>query len=116
MISKVSSKKSKGITQRTNLLIEDHNPKTITNDNGREFADHQNVNCPVYFCDPYSSWQRGTNENRIGIIRRFLPKGTDLNKLHGAQIKKIERLMNNMPLKCLDWKTPFQVHFGCNTN
>ncbi|MCB9024968.1 MAG: IS30 family transposase [Bdellovibrionaceae bacterium] len=62
----------------------------------------------VYFCDPYSSYQRGTNENRIGILRQYLPKKTDLTSLTNQQLEKIEFEINSRPMKCLDWRTPME--------
>jgi IS30 family transposase len=69
----------------------------------------------VYFCDPYSSYQRGTNENRIGAIRQYLPKKTDLTNLTNKDLKKIEFQINNRPMKCLDWMTPveFMMEKSC---
>jgi len=90
--------------------------KSITNDRGQEFADHQRcakkMKAQIYFCDAYSSYQRGTNENRIGILRQYLPKKTDLSDLTNAQLKKIEFEINNRPMKCLDWLTPYEVMMG----
>jgi IS30 family transposase len=62
--------------------------------------------------DTYSSFQRGTNENRIGILRQYLPKKTDLTELSNRDLKKIEFEINNRPMKCLDWLTPFEVMMG----
>lgn len=87
--------------------------KTITNDRGQEFSDHQRcakkMKIKIYFCDPYSSYQRGTNENRIGILRQYFPKKTDLTNLSNRQLEKIEFEINNRPMKCLDWLTPYEV-------
>jgi transposase, IS30 family len=69
----------------------------------------QKLKIKVYFCDPYRSQQRGTNENRIGILRQYLPKGMDLKNLHGRTLKKIEFEINNRPMKCLDWRTPYEA-------
>jgi len=66
----------------------------------------------VYFCDPYSSYQRGTNENRIGILRQYYPKKTDLTKLTNQELEVIEFKINNRPMKILDWMTPYEVMMG----
>jgi IS30 family transposase len=90
--------------------------KSITNDRGLEFAGHkkcsQKLGVKIYFCDPYSSHQRGTNENRIGILRQYFPKKTCLKNITQAQIRKVEFEMNNRPMKCLDWRTPYEAMMG----
>ena len=63
----------------------------------------------IYFAHPYSSWERGTNENTNGLIRRFLPKGTDFNKISVERLKQIENNLNNRPRKVLGFKTPNQI-------
>jgi transposase, IS30 family len=90
--------------------------KSITNDRGQEFSDHQScskrMKVKIYFCDAYSSFQRGTNENRIGILRQYLPKKLDLTGLSNRDLEKIEFEINNRPMKCLDWLTPYEVMMG----
>lgn len=101
------------VTQETIKALKGLPIKSITNDRGQEFADHQNcakkLKVQIYFCDPYSSYQRGTNENRIGLLRQYFPKKSDLSKLTNRQLKKIEFEINNRPMKCLDWLTPYEV-------
>lgn len=86
---------------------------TITNDNGPEFADYNDtalkLDADVYFNDPYSSWQRGTNENTNGLIRQYFPKGTDFTLISDSYICKIEALLNNRPRKSLGYRTPNEV-------
>ncbi len=83
---------------------------TITVDNGKEFSEHKRItkalNAQVYFADPYSAYQRGTNENTNGLIRQYLPKGTDLNLVSQYELKKIENSLNNRPRKSLGYLTP----------
>ena len=69
------------------------------------------VNLQVFFAHPYSSWERGSNENLNGLIRRYLPKKTDFRKVSDDQIRRIEHLLNNRPRKRLGWKTPYQVFY-----
>ena len=88
--------------------------KTLTYDRGKEMAHHQrlttNTGVAVYFCDPHSPWQRGTNENTNGLVRQFLPKGTDLSGYSKEQLDAIADLMNGRPRKTLGWCTPLQVY------
>ena len=88
--------------------------KSMTYDRGCEMALHQQLtkrmNMPVYFCEPYSPWQRGTNENTNGLIRRYLPKGTDLSIVTQEQLTAIEHKLNNRPRKVLGFRTPLEVH------
>jgi len=87
--------------------------KTITFDNGTEFAQHEKVasllNVKTYFADAYSSWQRGTNENTNGLIRRYLPKGTCFKTLHPDRLQNIVQQLNTRPRKCLDARTPNEI-------
>jgi IS30 family transposase len=87
--------------------------KTMTFDNGKEFAGfkalEKSVGFRCYFAEPYSSWQRGTNENTNGLLRQFFPKGTDFNKLSKEDIDKVASLINNRPRKCLNYRTPHEV-------
>jgi len=87
--------------------------KTITYDNGIENKHHEEVakslNVHTFFCDPYSSWQKGTVENTIGRIRRFIPKGADIAKFTHDQIAAIEHWLNHTPRKCLNFKTPHEI-------
>jgi transposase, IS30 family len=87
--------------------------RTITFDNGLEFADHQRVTATigtkVYFAKPYSSWQRGSNEHANGILRRYLPRTTDLDRLTDKELNTIVRQINNRPRKILNYRTPREV-------
>jgi IS30 family transposase len=87
--------------------------KTMTFDNGKEFAGfkalEKSVGFCCYFADPYSSWQRGTNENTNGLLRQFFPKGTNFNEISKAEIDKAASLLNNRPRKCLNYRTPHEV-------
>jgi IS30 family transposase len=87
--------------------------KTLTLDNGKEFAEHESLAAAallqVYFADPYCSWQRGTNENTNGLIRQFLPKGTDLARIPKHRYLKIQQLLNDRPRKRLGYRTPNEV-------
>ncbi|MEK7295829.1 MAG: IS30 family transposase [Actinomycetota bacterium] len=86
---------------------------SITYDNGTENTDHEETNrilgITSYFCEPYHSWEKGTVENTIGLVRRFLPKKTDFGIVSRKDIQKIERWLNNRPRKCLNFKTPAEA-------
>jgi transposase, IS30 family len=93
--------------------IENSSIKTITFDNGTEFYNYKNLEvaleCPIYFADPYSSWQRGTNERTNGMIRKFFPKSMSFNNLSQKDVDEVVFKLNNRPRKSLEYRTPFEV-------
>ena len=90
--------------------------KTLTYDNGKEFAFHEAIseqlNAEAYFAHPYHSWERGLNENTNGLIRQYAPKGSSFDDMTQTDVRKIMDKLNNRPRKCLDFKTPNQLMFG----
>lgn len=92
--------------------------KTITYDNGKEFAGHVDIakasHSKAYFAHPYSSWERGLNENTNGLIRQYFPKGSDFSLITKKDVKAVMDKINNRPKKCLGFKTPNQVFLGIN--
>jgi IS30 family transposase len=87
--------------------------KTITYDNGKEFAGHkaidQSSGWTAYFADPFASWQRGSNENYNGLLRQYIPKKRHLSTITNAELKMIEDRLNHRPRKRLGFKTTHQV-------
>ena len=98
--------------------------RTITFDNGTEFASHHRlrdqIKIQTFFCDPHAPWQKGGVENAIGRMRRFLPRKTNLDSLHPQQLVDFARRYNHTPRQCLDFQTPAEVfskllHFKCES-
>ncbi len=94
-----------------------HLRRTITYDNGQENVEHTIVNKVLgtrsFFCEPFHSWEKATVENTIGIIRRTFPKKTNFDHVSAADIKRLERRLNNRPRKILDYRTPREVFNRC---
>lgn len=116
LIVKINNRKSKTVTQQFAEYLNSLPKvirKTMTYDNGVEMANHKwlakSTGMDIYFANPYSSWERGTNENTNGLIRRFFPKGTDFNKITNEQLKQAQFKLNNRPRKILGYKTPNEV-------
>lgn len=90
-----------------------HRVKTVTYDNGKEFADHAVVDkaldSTAYFADPFASWQRGSNENFNGLLRQYIPKKRPLSTVTSDELKMIQDRINHRPRKRLGFKTPYQV-------
>jgi IS30 family transposase len=91
--------------------------KSLTWDRGKEMADHQrfslDTHVKVYFCDPRSPWQRGSNENTNGLLRQYFPKGMDLSNVHQNKLNAVARQLNERPRKTLDFRTPAERYSQC---
>jgi transposase, IS30 family len=92
------------------IRLPDQLRKTVTWDQGIEMANHRNITIDtgvaIYFCDPASPWQRGTNENTNGLLRQYFPKGTDLSGYHPDYLTYVTHQLNDRPRKRLNWRTP----------
>ncbi|WP_020675961.1 IS30 family transposase [Geopsychrobacter electrodiphilus] len=112
-----TAKKVRAVIVKRLLPLASH-VKTLTYDNGKEFALHLDIDEMLqssgYFAHPYHSWERGLNENTNGLIRQFFPKGKDLAEVTDEEIQRVMNKLNNRPRKCLGFKTPNQVFFGIN--
>jgi IS30 family transposase len=111
---KVESKDAELVKEKLAEILEEIRPylKSITGDNGKEFAGHQFITdeyCDFYFANPYSPWERGSNENLNGLIRQYIPKKSDFNEFTDLQIKEIENKINCRPRKRYGYENPIFV-------
>jgi len=120
MLARVKSKDTKTVI---NALIKQAHKlprelyKSLTWDRGKEMADHKrfslDTDINVYFCDPQSPWQRGSNENTNGLLRQYFPKGMDLSNIHQNRLNAVARQLNERPRKTLDFRTPAERFAQC---
>ncbi len=109
---KTAEQTTEAVVQRLGRLPE-RARRTLTLDNGTENSGHEDITEAIatqcYFADPYASWQRGSNEQVNGMVRRYFPKGTDFSKITDEQVAWVESRINGRPRKCLGYKTPAEV-------
>lgn len=126
LLVRQTSKKAAGVAKRIRSWLKvmpEPLRRSITFDNGTEFALHHTLGLPTFFCDPHSPWQKGGVENAIGRMRRPLPRKTDLAALPARALKAALHAYNTTPRKCLGWKTPAEafseilkpLHFECES-
>jgi IS30 family transposase len=119
LLRKVEKATSEAVSQAMIEMMKPlrlHHPVyTITSDNGREFAGHEiiarELEADFYFAHPYSSWERGLNENSNGLVRQYFPKGSDFTDITEDDIKHVMHRLNHRPRKTLDYRTPHQLFF-----
>ncbi len=116
LAKKLPNKKAESVLKATEEYFKEIPEElriSVTYDNGTEFAKHKEIEektkMTVYFAKPYSPWQKGSIENLIGLLRQFIPKGTDLNTLSEEDLQHYIHLLNTRPRKRLKWKTPLEV-------
>ena len=113
MIEKMASKNAEEMQKAILKISENFRIKTITYDNGSENALHSKTNeligCKSFFCRPYCSQDKGSVENRNKILRQFLKKGTNFDLISEEEIRKIQDMINNRPMKSLGWSSPAQL-------
>ena len=115
---RVKNKSKKEVTKALKKILKPYKSicKTITFDNGGEFAGHKEVSkslkCDIYFAKPYCSWQRGLNENTNGLLRRFFPKGMKIAHLSEKAIVNAQLLLNTRPRKALNFLSPYEFLTG----
>jgi IS30 family transposase len=120
MLAKVTNKDTQTVVSaliKQAKRLPDELYKSLTWDRGKELSDHRRftlaTNIDVYFCDPQSPWQRGSNENTNGLLRQYFPKGTDLSVYSQAQLNKAARQLNERPRETLKYETPAERFNAC---
>jgi IS30 family transposase len=119
MLVKMANRKplevAHGLSQHVQQLPS-HLRRSLTWDRGTEMHRHKDFTLAsqmqVYFCDPQSPWQRGSNENTNGLLRQYLPKGTDISGYSQEQLDQIARQLNERPRKTLSYRTPAEVLYS----
>jgi len=118
LVAGIQSKHAEIVTAEILGLLQPHQARcqTITFDNGKEFAGHEEIaaglQAKVYFAHPYSPWERGLNENTNGLLRQYFPKKTNLKQVTLQALQQAADRLNHRPRKCLGYRTPFEVFYN----
>jgi IS30 family transposase len=117
IVTKLDGKDAAATTAAITERLNEEIAASITADNGPENAEHEKISRQLsanfFFCHPYHSWEKGTVENRNGVIRRYLPRSTDLSTWTQEELDEVADDINNTPMKCLDFQTPNEVYSQC---
>ena len=105
----IDNMKPDSFNKATSSILDTVDAKSLTLDNGIENTRHDKLGVDIYFCNPYSSWEKGSIENLNRMIRWFVPKGSDISKFSKKYIKNVVDIINNKPRKILGFKTPLEV-------
>ena len=122
LMEKIESKDAEIVKNATIALLQNWKPylKTITSDNGKEFAKHETIASTLeidyYFANPYCSWERGANENLNGLVRQYFPKGSDFSLITKQQVKNVVEKLNNRPRKRHQFRSPNEVYLQLLNN
>lgn len=108
-MKKLRGMRSKPFAAALRIMRRTVRMESATLDNGIENRDHEAIGAQTYFCDSYSSWQKPHVENAIRLVRRFIPKGSDISKVPETKIARIARILNHKPRKSLRYKTPYEI-------
>ena len=118
IIHNLDGKKATNVMQKIEEKLSNTSVKSVTFDNGLEFAKHTQLRLKgidTFFCDPYSSWQKGSIENANGIIRRFFPRSCDPNLINDNSVEYVQNIINNIPRKILGFQTPAEFANRCTS-
>ena len=113
-MGKVETREAEIVKNKLSQMLEEIRPfiKSITGDNGKEFSEHQFITdeyCDFYFANPYSPWERGSNENLNGLVRQYIPKSSDFSDISEKVILEIQNKLNHRPRKRFDFENPIFV-------
>ncbi len=115
-VEKLPDRGAKSTATTIIQLMRNDTVETLTVNNGKEFAEHEQIarklKSAVYFAEPYSPWQRESNEHGNGMLRRYFPKETDFTNLSTAELDRIVHLLNNRPRKILGYATAWELYSG----
>lgn len=111
---KVEKRTAENVGEAMIRMLSTQECKTVTTDNGKEFANHQRVAeelaIDFYFAHPFSAWERGTNENTNGLVRQYFPKHSSFTTITEEDVVAVMEKINNRPRKCLGFFTPVEVY------